>query len=307
MHNILITGGSGLIGRRLTEHLQARGHRVMWLSHSHAEGTGVYPNGGIYRWNVNKGLLDERPLRTADTIIHLAGVNIGDKPWTPSRKREIMRSRALGARLLCNQLEKMSHYVKTYISASAIGYYDMEEGPAILTEDAPLGTGFLAKTCRLWEREADRFESRLGVRKVIFRNGLVLSNRGGILRKMSKPFKYGFNTPVGSGLQYFNWIHIDDLCGVYLSAVEREDIKGVYNAVSPAPLTNDQFNYAMAYVFGGNHVRIAIPEKAVRFVLGEMSSLILEGKRVSAEKIIDTGFEFVYCSVNQALRSFRSR
>lgn len=142
---------------------------------------------------------------------------------------------------------------------------------------------------------------------MIFRNGLVLSNRGGVLRKMSKPFKYGFNTPVGSGLQYFNWIHIDDLCGIYLSAVEREDIKGVYNAVSPAPLTNDQFNYAMAYVFGGNHVRIAIPEKAVRFVLGEMSSLILEGKRVSAEKIIDTGFEFVYCSVNQALRSFRSR
>lgn len=301
-HTVLITGGGGLVGQRLTEHLQARGHRVIWLTHSDTLGRGIFPQGGIYRWDTEQKKVDERPLAMADTIVHLAGADICATWWSPSRKREIIRSRVITARMLSDRLKKMEHHVKTFISASAIGFYGNHTSMEILHEESPRGEGFLAEVCRLWENEAHRFEERLGIRTVILRSGLVLSSAGGFFPKAEIPARMGLIIPLGNGRQFVNWIHVDDLCGMFVHAIERQDVSGTFNAVSPSPLTNDQFSYALTYAMGGNHLRVAMPEKMVKFVFGEISSTLLNGTRVSSEKIQNTGFEFVYTSLNQALR-----
>lgn len=304
MHNVLITGGSGLMGRRLTEHLQARGHRVMWLSHKQKRlNRGFCPNGGIYYWDIDNHVLDERPLKMADTIIHLAGASVASGLWTADRRKEIIRSRVVSARMLAEALRRLPNHVQTYISASAIGYYGTAVSQAVRNESSALGDGFLAQTCALWEREADRLADSLGVRKVVFRNGVILSDEGGFLRRMRLGVRWGLSTPLGKGRQYINWIHVDDICGMYVMAVENNSLQGVYNAVGPAPVTNEQFCYAMESVSNMPMLlRMRVPAELLKRMLGELSTMLLGGERVSADKIEKVGFGFVYSSVNQALR-----
>lgn len=298
-HTVLITGATGLIGKKLSTQLQDEGHTVKWLSRDRYEGPDA-PNGGVFYWNLDSKVIEERAFENVDTIIHLAGANIGEQRWTADRKREIMRSRIVSARLIFNKLKVMNHSVKTFISASAIGYYGAVTRQVIFDETSPMSNDFLSKTCFLWEREAHKFEE-LGIRTVIFRNGVVLSKDGGLLPKMIIPVKFGINLPMGTGHQYINWIHIDDIVRIYIKGVEDENLVGVYNAVAPGPLTNEQFMYALSYAKGGERIHIKMPEAILKTCLGEMSQLILEGTRVSAEKIKSTGFIFEYPSLNKAL------
>src|SRR5258708_33984710 len=220
---ILITGASGMIGAQLTEMLLAKNYSV---AHLGRKKKGNVPS---FVWDVSNGVIDKDALQQTDTIIHLAGANVASSRWTEGRKKEILESRVKSTALLFQTLKNNRHTIQTFISASAIGYYGFGEENKIFTEEDNPGNDFLAQVTRQWEEAADRFAT-LGIRTVKIRTGIVLSKKGGALEKMVKPIKFGIGSPLGSGKQFISWIHIDDLCGIFLKAIEDEKMSGTYNA-----------------------------------------------------------------------------
>jgi uncharacterized protein len=299
--NILITGASGLIGQRLTECLLQKGHRVSHLGRKVHEGT--IPS---YTWDVPKRWIDPRALQQTDAIIHLAGAGIADKPWTPQRKKEILESRTHSTQLLYSELAKQQHSVKTMVSASAIGYYGFGGGDEVFTEASEPGTDFLASVTKQWETEVDALE-KLSLRVVKIRIGIVLSENGGALKPMIVPVKLFVGSPLGTGRQYLSWIHIDDLCNLFIHAVENESMNGAYNGVAPTPATNAAFTKAIAHVLQRPLWLPNVPAFVLKVLLGEMAALVLEGSFVSAEKVQHTNFQFQYPELQGALRNLLKR
>lgn len=291
---ILITGGSGLIGQALTPLLIDRGHEVVHLSRSE-KANGV-PS---FVWDANKGFVDERALGGVDTIVHLAGAGIADKRWTAKRKAELIFSRTASAQLLFRALQNKKHIVRTFISASGIGYYG--QGEQTFTENDGPGKDFLAGVCSRWEEAADRFGS-LGLRVVKIRTGVVLSARGGALPKLSQPVKLFVGAPLGAGKQILPWIHMDDLCAIYLKAVEEETISGSYNAVAPHPTTNAEMTSAIAEVLKKPLILPPIPAFVLKALLGELADTVLYGSAVSPGKILRAGFKFKFDRLKDALQ-----
>lgn len=294
--NILITGASGLIGQRLTELLLQKGYHVSQLGRRAKEGP--IPS---YTWNVTQRVMDARALENADAIIHLAGAGIADKPWTPQRKQEILESRTHSTRLLFSELKKQNHSVKTIVSASAIGYYGFGGSDEVFTETSKPGTDFLASVTRQWEAEVDTLE-QLNLRVVKIRIGIVLSEKGGALKPMVVPVKFFVGSPLGSGRQYLSWIHIDDLCNLFMHAIENESMSGAYNGVAPAPATNAAFTQALAQVLHRPLWLPKVPAFVLKILLGEMAALVLQGNQVSAQKVQRTSFQFQYPELLGALR-----
>lgn len=300
MKTVLITGGSGMVGRRLTQMLKDKGYAVIWYSRER------YVKAEIprYKWDYRHGTLDEEALEKADYIIHLAGANLGDEPWTKRRKRTIIDSRVKTTELLIDALKVIGHKPKAFVSASAVGYYGVEVTKQVFTEDYILkGSDFLSLTCRLWESAADKFESELGVRTVKVRSGFVLSRKSEALRKMKLATNVGLGSRMGSGRQYMSWIHIDDLCRIYIQAIEDENMKGVYNAVAPHHTTNTRFMRRLARVMRRPFFMPFIPSFILRMVMGEAADMVLGGSRISSEKIRKAGFKFEYENVDKALRA----
>lgn len=295
MQTILITGGTGVIGRELSVKLRNKGYRVAFLSRT----TGK--NGDIphYYWDLDKKIIEKEALETADYIIHLAGANIGDKRWSKQRRNLIINSRVESANLLFDKISEVRRKPEAFISASAIGYYGTTTSDKIFCETDPPANDFLGETCQLWEKAADNFE-KLGIRTVKIRTGIVLSKQGGVLPKMSIPTKLGIGSAIGSGRQYMPWIHIDDLCGIYIKAIEDTQMNGVYNAAAPDQPTNKDFIRILAHVLKKPLWAPAIPSLAIKIIFGQMSSLLLEGSRVSSEKIIDSGYNFLFPSLENA-------
>ncbi|WP_020530165.1 TIGR01777 family oxidoreductase [Flexithrix dorotheae] len=294
--NILITGGTGLIGSRLTELLLEKGHGVSYLSRSKKQGDGSI---NYYHWDPSKGEIDQEAIDSADYIIHLAGASVADSRWTDSRKKVILKSRQETARLLFDGIKNSDKQLKGFISASGIGYYGYT-GDQLIDESASLGNDFLAKVCEKWEEESLQIKS-LGIRTTIIRIGVVLSEKGGALKELMTPVKFFVGSPLGSGEQYMSWIHIDDLCKIFLKAVEDESMEGVYNGVAPSPVTNEEMVASIAKTLKRPVFPINVPGIALKILLGEMSEIVLKGSKVSSKKIEAAGFTFGYPSLNGAL------
>lgn len=290
--NVLICGGSGLIGRLLSELLRERGHNITILSRKHSSTNQSH-------WNPDRGYINPDALTRANVVINLAGAGIADQLWTAKRKAEILTSRVQSTRLIYTSLAASRKYPEVYIGASAIGYYG-NRGEEIITEESPAGKGFLAHVATQWERETSAIET-LGIRTVMLRMGMVLSRDGGALPKMALPIKLGLALPLGSGSQYVSWIHIYDICGMIIHAMEDKKWSGAYNAVSPMPVTNRELIKHLAGVLRRPFFKSSVPEFFIRLFLGDMSQVILEGARVSGEKAQKGGYQFLHSSIQSAL------
>lgn len=289
---ILITGASGLIGSTLSE-LLSKNHTVVSLGRAKKEGSS-----SSFVWDVKKSRIDLGALNAVDTVVHLAGANVSKKRWTHSWKKELLDSRVQSTRLLYDTLKDNPHSVKTFISASAIGYYGFESN-LIFTEEDDSGSDFLAQVTRQWEQEMDRIKS-LGIRVVKIRVGIVLSKKGGALEKMVLPIKYGVGSTLGSGKQYLSWIHMDDMCGIFLKAIEDASLDGAYNAAANWD-TNEDMTKAIAKVICRPLWLPNVPSFALKLILGEMAEIVLNGSKVSSEKIKRAGYQFKYTNLDEAL------
>ena len=297
---ILITGASGLIGSRLTEMLIEHGHHVAHLGRTKKEGAVK-----SYVWNIEENQVEAGALEDIDTIIHLAGAGVADKPWTKARKREILESRTHSTRLLFDTLTNGKHTVRSFISASAVGYYGFERNDEVFTENSPPGNDFLATVVKQWENEVDAIQT-LGIRVVKIRVGIVLSEKAGVLKEIMKPVKFYIGAPLGSGDQYISWIHLDDLCNIFICAVENPVLRGPYNATAPAPVTNRQLTQTIARSLHKPLLFPAVPSFALKLFLGEMAGIVLNGSQVSSEKIRQAGFQFRFTTVGDAVNALTS-
>ncbi len=295
--SILITGASGLIGARLTEILLEKGYRVAHLGRSKKSG-GV-PS---YIWDVEKGEIDLKSLEGADAIIHLAGAGVAEKRWTHQRKQEILESRTKSAALLYESLKDTKHNVKVVVSASAIGYYGGGRGIEVVNEESKPGNDYLATVVVDWEKALDRISS-LGMRVAKIRIGIVLSEKGGALKEMASPIKWGVGAPLGTGEQMVSWIHLDDLSNLFIKAVEDASMVGAFNGVSPHPVTNREMTKAIAKVLKRPLFLPAIPTFVLKIMIGEMADIVVTGSNVSSEKIQRSGFKFKFTDLDNTLRS----
>lgn len=298
METVLITGASGLIGKRLTFLLQQRGYRVIHVSRNLPKTTAIE----TFLWDVHKQTIDAKAIQEADYIIHLAGAGIADKKWTQKWKKEIIDSRVESIHLLFKAIQKTNKNIKAFISASGTGIYGAITSETIFTETDLPATDFLGITCKLWEGAAETI-SRLNIRTVKIRTGIVLSSNGGAIEKMAKPVKLFVGSPLGSGNQYIPWIHLDDLCAIYIKAIEDVTIQGAYNAVAPEHVTNEHFTIQMAKTLHRPLLMPNVPAFLLRWILGEMAVAILNGSRVSCKKLENAGFVFQYNTLNSAFKS----
>ncbi|KGN71269.1 TIGR01777 family oxidoreductase [Porphyromonas sp. COT-239 OH1446] len=302
---ILLTGGMTLLGRRLTDKLRAEGYRVHWLTNQLEQAEGKCD--AAFLWDIDRKLIDDIAFDGANVLIHLHGAQLFKERWSAGRKREIIRSRALSTRLLFNALRRTKHSIHSVLVASSVYYYPAATMNETFYEREAAGEDFLGQCHQMLEEEAQRFRTRLGIRTVILRNGIALDPRRGVLPNMSLPVSFGLNMPLGRGDQYINWIHIDDLCRIYSYAIANTELRGVYNACAPSPLTNSQFMYALCSVKGHDHLRLPISSVILRSLLGEMADPLLKSSRVSSDKLIASGFTFEYDSLSKALRSCLDR
>lgn len=294
MATILITGGTGLIGKKLTKVLQKNKHTVTILSRKKTKKT------NYFLWNIEKQFIEEKAITSAHYIIHLAGDNIGSKRWTKRRKQEIINSRIKSTTLLYQKVKELNPNLKAFISASGIGYYGAITSEKIFTEKDKPHNDFLSKTCKLWENASTPFKN-LKIRTVIFRTGVVYSKNGGAFSKILLPIKKGFGAVLGNGKQYMPWIHINDLCNIYLLAIENPKLKGVYNAVAPEHITNKELTKTIARK-AKKHIWLPnIPTLVLKMILGKMSDLVLYGSRISSVKIQKTGFTFQFKHIKDCI------
>ncbi len=297
MATVLITGGTGLIGEHLCKRLQDKGYEIAILSRAGSKKESIH----TYAWDVNKYKIDKEAIDAADYIIHLAGASIGEKRWTTQRKQQITDSRIRSGQLIFDEIEKQNKLPKAFISASAIGYYGTRTSDKICSETDPPGDDFLGQVCKEWEQIADRFTDS-AIRTVKIRTGVVLTKRGGALSKMVVPIKAGIGAAIGHGNQYLPWIHIDDLCNIYIKAIEDTHMEGAFNAVAPEHITNKAFTQSLAHTLNKTLWFPNIPPFVMKVLFGEMSEILLQGSRVSAKKIQGAGYKFMFPSVKGALK-----
>ena len=289
---ITVTGASGLIGSKLVEHLRSRGDEVTTLSRNPS-------SPGAVAWQPEQEPAPAAALSGRDAVVHLAGENVAQR-WSDDAKRRIRESRELGTRNLVAGIEAADPRPRVLVSSSAVGYYG-PHGDERLDEDTPAGQDFLAEVCVIWEREALRSEA-LGLRVATIRTGVVLDQGGGALAKMLPFFKLGVGGPVAGGGQYMPWIHVDDVVGIYLAALDGDAWHGPINASAPEPVTNKAFSKAL-----GRALRrpafAPVPGLAVRALYGEMAEIVTTGQRVIPTAALEHGYAFAHPDLDEALRS----
>lgn len=301
--NILITGASGLIGRHLTVFLTGKGHSVAHLSRSGGTPSEKKSPGPVkqFTWNPAGGIIEEGAVSWADAIIHLAGASVSEGRWTAKRKKEILDSRVNSAKLLAKTIVEEKAKPGVFVSAAAAGWYGIITSEKIFTESDPPAPDFFGNVCLQWENAADLVEET-GVRTVKLRIGVVLAKDGGALPQLAKPVKWFAGSPLGNGKQWMPWIHIDDLCALFLKAVEDENMHGTYNAAASQHVTNREFVKTIGKVLHRPVFLPPVPEFALKLILGEMAGIVTKGSRVSNEKIKKAGFRFQYEDLGSALK-----
>jgi len=283
---------------RLSEMLIDLGYEVAHLSRD-PDKVSTYKT---FKWDITSDYIDGDAVTYADYVVNLAGASVASGKWTEERKKQIYNSRIQSTNLLHRCLQETGHHVKGFISASAIGIYG-NSGEQLMSEESTNGDDFLAEVCKAWEAAAWRMRD-LNLRTVILRLGIALSNKGGALPQIARPVKLMAGAPLGTGKQYMSWIHIDDVCRIFIKAIEDTQMQGVYNAVAPHPVTNREFTKELAEALKRPLVLPKVPAFAINLMMGEMSEVILTGQRVSANKIKHTGFTFEYNYLEEALESF---
>ena len=304
METVLITGGTGMIGKALTQALIERGFNVIILTRNPNDKPKTKNDKLSYAaWDINKQTLDKEAFAKADYIIHLAGANFADKRWNEKVKKEIVTSRVDSAKLIIESLKAISNKVKTVISASGISWYgaDDKKGTKPFSESDPGTDDFMAETCKQWEAAIEP-ASFLGKRLIKFRIGPVLSTYGGAYVEFKNPTRFGLAGIIGSGKQIVSWIHIDDLVRAILFAMENEKMEGVYNAVAPNPASNKELILKIAEKNRGKaFITVHAPSFALKIVFGEMINEILKSTTVSSAKLQQEGFIFQYPDLKSAI------
>lgn len=304
MPAVLITGGTGLIGKNLTRHLIDKGYNVIVVSRKALRSHDSKLS--YATWDIKSQDMDINAIAKADYIIHLAGAGVMDKKWSKKYKKEIVESRAKSSELIVKALKQNPNNVKAIISASAIGWYGEDEKilkeRKVFIETDPADKNFLGETCRLWEESIEPV-TQLNKRLIKLRTGITLSNDGGAFAEFKKPLRFGIAPIFGNGKQMISWIHIDDLCRIYIHAIENENLWGSYNAVAPSPLNNKKLMLSLAKLMRGQfYIPVHVPKLLLKLILGERSIEILKSATVSCEKIKATGFTFLYPSIDAALK-----
>jgi len=317
MSTILITGGTGMIGSVLTRLLIDKGYRVIILSRASGEASGrkttsYVASGALqtFHWDPGTGAIDPEAVRQADYIVHLAGAGVADRRWSAKRKKTIVESRTQSSALLVKALKEIPNKVQALVSSSAIGWYGPD--PSIpntspFEETASSADDFLGETCRLWEESIAPVRA-LGKRLAIIRTGIVLSNQGGALAEFKKPVRLGVAAILGSGRQMVSWIHVEDLCRIYIQAIEQREWSGIYNGVAPKPVDNRTLTLELARRLKGRYfVPVYVPSFLLKWLVGEMSIEVLKSVTVSAKKTRQAGFQFIYPSIENALDNLTGR
>ncbi|SMP10132.1 TIGR01777 family oxidoreductase [Chryseobacterium profundimaris] len=293
---ILITGAGGLIARELSKRLEKQ-YTVRFL-------TRKKKHDNEFEWNIKNKTIDETAFEGVTHIIHLAGANISEKRWTDERKKELISSRVDSADLILKTIQAKKIRLKSFISASGINYYGTKTTDTVFTENDGPGNDFLSEVVVLWERSADQFkEQNLAERVVKIRTAVVLSEKDGALKKMLPTIKMGIGSALGSGKQYMPWIHIEDICSIYESALKNNMMDGAFNAVSPQHTTNQNLTKKIAEVLKKPLFMPNVPGFVLKLIFGELADALLEGSRASAEKIQKTGFQFKFPDLKTALEN----
>jgi uncharacterized protein (TIGR01777 family) len=293
---VLLTGGSGLIGSHLSPFLEQQGYEVYNLVRNKNR-----TDNSHYLWAPENGILEKRSVENFQVVIHLAGENISSGRWSKNQKNKILSSRINSTRLLTDKIREIGNPPDVFICASAIGYYG-DRGTEVLTENSEPGEGFLADVVKKWEQIASSIHY-LGHRTVFLRTGVVLSKRGGALKKTLLPFKLGLGAILGSGQQYVSWISLSDLIHIINYIIQNKTISGAINAVSPQPITNRQYSKALGKALA-RPVILKTPSILLKIVLGEMANaLLLSSSRVLPEKLTNSGYQFIHPTIDQAFEA----
>ena len=296
---ILITGATGLVGTELVSLLLQNGISINYLTTSKKDIKNE-PNYQGFYWNPQQGFIDEKAIVDVDTIVHLAGASIS-KRWTSKYKQELIESRTLTTNLLYRTLKSHPNQVKHLISASAIGVYPDSKETLYTEENKSVDNSFLGQVVVKWEQAVDNFK-RLNIKVCKIRTGLVLSQKGGMLKELMKPIKLGVGSPYGDGKQWQSWIHVDDLVHLYFYAIQHQ-WEGIYNATAPNPVDNEELTKTVAKVLDKPYFFPAVPKFVLKLALGEMHILLLSSQNVSSQKAQDNGFVFKYRTLEKALQN----
>jgi uncharacterized protein (TIGR01777 family) len=299
---IAITGATGFVGSRLVERLKSDGHQVVVFSRNAAKAEKVFPksafeNVEIVAYTPTTSGAWQDAIASCDGVVNLTGEPIGEGRWTPQRKQEILNSRKLGTQKVVEAIAKANPKPSVLVNTSAIGYYGTSE-TAAFDESSPAGSDFLAQVCQEWEAEAQKVKET-GTRLVILRFGIVLG-MGGAIAKMITPFKLFAGGPIGSGRQWFSWIHRDDLVNLIIQALTKPEMEGVFNATAPHPVRMAELAQAMGEAMQ-RPSWLPVPNFAIEALLGEGSIVVLEGQQVLPKRTQETGFNYQYANVKEAL------
>jgi len=307
MATVLITGGTGLIGQAITKELIAKGYDVIILSRNPGKKTQSTEKLSYAAWDLVAQTIDEKAIQKADYIIQLAGANVAGGRWTEKRKKEIVESRTKSGELLVRAVKNIPNKIKAVISASAIGFYGADPAipnPKPFVENDPADDSFLGRTSVQWESSMDPI-TESGKRLVKLRTGIVLSNDGGAYVEFKKPLKFGIASVLGNGRQVVSWIHINDIVGIYIYAIENEKLEGVYNAVAPQPVSNKKLVQTMSREKGGVSITAAVPEFVLKTMFGEMSIEVLKSATVNSKKIEEADYVFMFPSIESAVKNLK--
>ncbi|MDQ3002117.1 MAG: TIGR01777 family oxidoreductase [Fibrobacterota bacterium] len=294
---VLLTGATGFIGRILSARLAADGHTLRFLTRDPVAASGRLPPGSkAFAWP-SGGMVPDQAMDGVEAVVHLAGENIGQWPWTRDRKNLILESRTQGTRRLVEAMGRAAAKPTVLVAAAAVGYYG-DGGDRDLDEGSEPGTGFLAEVCVAWEREIFR-ASEMGIRTVAVRNGLVLG-QGGALKKLLPVYRFGAGAVLGSGRQWWSWVHVEDTAGIFAHALSAEGLSGAINGTAPAPVMQREFAKALTKAVH-RPLLFKVPTFALRIPLGEMAATLLEGQKTDGTKLAASGYRFRYPRLEAAL------
>lgn len=298
MKKILIAGGTGFVGKQLIPFLVEKGYSIHVLTRKPSANSSE--NIRFFQWDIESQYIDKKAFEGVTILINLTGANIGEKRWTEQRKKEIIDSRINSIDVLYQYISENKLNINTFISSSAVGFYGAVTTDKTFVETSENGNDFLASVCQKWEDAALKFND-LGIRTIILRKGVILGKEGGMVKKLSPLAKLGINVSLGSGKQYLPWIDIRDLVRLYDFILSNTQLKGIFNAVATEQITMSDLSKALLHAFGKKSFLPNAPAFVIRLLFGEMAVMLLEGSKVSNEKLKTTGFIFEFDTIGKSL------